>query len=118
MPAYVETVFATGQRKRICAECKKEFWCYPGQHEWSLPPKEGKTVDRYITKMTADWRTDPSHMILYCSYHCMRAEEKRRQAVLKEAYDKLLWEAENLYDANGNRIARKPYTKKAKKDVA
>ncbi len=118
MPAYVETVFATGQRKRICAECKKEFWCYPGQHEWSLPPQKSTTADRYLTTLTADERMNHTHLLLYCSYHCMRAEEKRRQAELKKVYDKLLWEAEHEYTATGDRIKEKPYTRKAKKDVA
>jgi hypothetical protein len=107
----VETIYGVGRVKRICGECKQEFWCYPGQHEWALPTTHARTADKYIKAMTRDTEIDPAHKLLFCSYHCMRAEEKRRAEVLKKKYDKLMWEAENCYDENGNPLKKKKYQK-------
>lgn len=107
----LETVYTVGRERKICPECKKEFFCYPGQHEWALSTTHAKSPESYIKSMLKYQTGAPGYRLLFCSYHCMRAEEKRRQEILKKKYDRLMWEAENCYDADGNLLKKKKYQK-------
>lgn len=50
----------------------------------------------------------------FCSYSCFRKEEMKMLAKNKRKMDKLMWEAANKYDADGNLLAtsRKKYTRR------
>lgn len=106
-------------KKKTCPICKQKFWCFPMHHQWTLSIQKGAGEDMLIARVPAETASAERNVKYYCSYHCMRVEDKKRMAKVKRKYAKLMWEAANLYDENGNPIGkRKPGRPKKGEEVA
>lgn len=106
-------------RRKTCPICHQKFWCYPLLHQWTLSTEKGQGSDTMIARAPTELTNNNRYVKYYCSYHCMRVEDKKRMAKVKRKYAKLMWEAANLYDENGNPIGkRKPGRPKKAKEVA
>lgn len=106
-------------RRKTCPICKQKFWCYPLLHQWTLSIAKGDGENMWGMRAPADLTNNNRYVKYFCSYHCMRVEDKKRLAKSKRKYARLMWEAANLYDENGNPIGkRKPGRPKKGEEVA
>lgn len=96
-----------GRYRATCPVCKQKFWCYKDMHQWTLDKTKGLGEDMYIMRVPSEKSNGDRNVKYYCSYHCMRVDDKKRMAKVKKRYAKLMWEAANLYDADGNRLTKR-----------
>lgn len=107
-------VYGTGIKRKTCPICKQKFWCFPMHHQWTLSNAKGEGENVWDMRAPSDLTHDKRYVKYYCSYHCMRVDDKKRMAKVKRKYARLMWEAANLYDENGNPIGKRKHRRPKK----